>query len=161
MTIKELEERLDLPRASIRFYEREGLLSPARGENNYRDYSEEDARTLEKIKLLRQLHLDLNTIRRVQAGELTLSAALDGQLSALSSDRQALNRAEAVCRALRASGEGWAALDPSPGWPSWSAHPLPPLPTSSPRRTLSRPCPSAPVPGGGCWPGTWTCACTA
>ena len=37
MTIKELEERLDLSRASIRYYEQEGLLSPERRENGYRD----------------------------------------------------------------------------------------------------------------------------
>ena len=73
MTIKELEQRTGLPRTSIRFYEQEGLLNPERRENNYRDYSEEDARTLEKIKLLRQLGLDLDAIRRLQAGALALS----------------------------------------------------------------------------------------
>ena len=49
MTIKELEERTGMARANIRFYESEGLLSPARQENGYRDYSEEDVKTLEKI----------------------------------------------------------------------------------------------------------------
>ena len=53
MTIKELEQRTGLPRTSIRFYEQEELLHPERKENNYRDYSEEDVRTLKKIKLLR------------------------------------------------------------------------------------------------------------
>ena len=47
MTIKELEERTGMARANIRFYESEGLLSPARQENGYRDYSEEDVKTLE------------------------------------------------------------------------------------------------------------------
>ena len=37
MTIKELEQQLQIPRANIRYYEREGLLRPQRGENNYRD----------------------------------------------------------------------------------------------------------------------------
>ena len=64
MTIKELEKRTGLPRTSIRFYEQEGFLHPERRENNYRDYSQEDVCTLEKIKLLRQLSLDLDTIRR-------------------------------------------------------------------------------------------------
>ena len=70
MTIKELERRTSLPRTSIRFYEQEGLLTPERRENNYRDYSEDNVRTLEKIKLLRRLSLDLDAIRRLQAGEL-------------------------------------------------------------------------------------------
>ena len=72
MTIKELEERTGMTRANIRFYESEGLLSPARRENGYRDYSEEDVKTLEKIKLLRELHLDIDTIRLVQKAELPL-----------------------------------------------------------------------------------------
>ena len=57
MTIKELEERTGMPRANIRYYEEQELIFPQRLPNGYRDYSEEDANTLEKIKLLRQLHL--------------------------------------------------------------------------------------------------------
>ena len=36
MTIKELEEAVGMTRANIRFYEQEGLLSPARSANGYR-----------------------------------------------------------------------------------------------------------------------------
>ena len=68
MTSKEMEARSGVPRANIRYYEAEGLLAPARSGNGYRDYSEEDLRTLEKIKLLRRLSLDLDAIRRLQAG---------------------------------------------------------------------------------------------
>ena len=57
MTIHELEKRTGLPRASIRFYEKEGLIAPKRLANGYRDYSEEDALALEKIALLRRLDL--------------------------------------------------------------------------------------------------------
>ena len=52
MTIKEIEELAGMPRANIRYYEAEGLLSPVRSENGYRDYSEEDLSILKKIKLL-------------------------------------------------------------------------------------------------------------
>ena len=72
MTIKELEERTGMTRANIRYYENEGLLRPARLANGYRDYSEADVSALEKIKLLRQLHMDLETIRAVQSGALPL-----------------------------------------------------------------------------------------
>ena len=92
MTIKELEQRTGLPRTSIRFYEQEGLLTPERRENNYRDYSEEDVHTLEKIKLLRQLSLDLDDIRRLQAGELPLGQVLSEQALALEGDRTDLER---------------------------------------------------------------------
>ncbi|MDE6591314.1 MAG: MerR family transcriptional regulator, partial [Oscillospiraceae bacterium] len=72
MTIKELENKTGMARANIRYYENEGLLHPKRLDNGYRDYSEEDARTLEKIKLLRQIGLDIDTIRKVQSEALTL-----------------------------------------------------------------------------------------
>ncbi len=59
MTIKEIEELSGMTRANIRFYEAEGLLSPAREENGYRDYSEENLAILKRIKLLRSLHIPL------------------------------------------------------------------------------------------------------
>ena len=114
MTIKELEQRTGMPRANIRYYEEEGLLSPRRLDNGYRDYSEEDANTLEKIKLLRSLHLDIDTIRLVQRGELPLERALFTLLTKLEGDQVALGRAAQVCRRLQASGVEYAALEPEP-----------------------------------------------
>ena len=49
MTIKEVEKKLNITRANIRFYEKEGLLQPKRCDNEYRDYSEDDLKRLEKI----------------------------------------------------------------------------------------------------------------
>ena len=114
MTIKELEERTGMTRANIRFYESEGLLSPARRENGYRDYSEEDVKTLEKIKLLRELHLDIDTIRLVQKGELPLERALFTLLTKLEGDKAALDRAAQVCRELERTGVEYGALEPGP-----------------------------------------------
>ena len=114
MTIKELERRTGLPRTSIRFYEQEGFLAPERRENNYRDYSEADARTLEKIKLLRQLSLDLDTIRRIQAEEVTLSQALASQAQALEGDQADLARYAQVCWELSQARTSYQELDPEP-----------------------------------------------
>lgn len=114
MTIKELENRTGMPRANIRFYEGEGLLTPKRLDNGYRDYSEEDAATLEKIKLLRQLQLDIDTIRKVQAGALTLEQALFTQLTRLEGDKAVIERAAAVCRELQQTCVEYAALEPQP-----------------------------------------------
>ena len=63
MNIAEAERRTGLTRANIRFYEKEGLLKPTRGENGYRDYTEDNVQTLRKIMLLRRLRL-LNHARR-------------------------------------------------------------------------------------------------
>ena len=79
MNISQLETVLGLPRASIRFYEKEGLLSPERLANGYRDYSQADVETLRRIKLLRALGLPLEDIKALQAGELRLGEALRTQ----------------------------------------------------------------------------------
>lgn len=140
MTIKELESRTGMTRANIRFYEGEGLLNPKRLDNGYRDYSEDDARTLEKIKLLRQLQLDLDTIRKVQRGQLTLEQALFSQLTRLEGDKAILERAAEVCRALERSGVEYGALDPQPWLRELEALPaskrdaLPPPPVIQPER---------------------------
>ena len=63
MLIRELEHETGLDRATIRFYEKEGLITPKRAENGYRNYSQEDAAELKKIALLRELGVTLETIR--------------------------------------------------------------------------------------------------
>lgn len=55
MKIKDVEEQLDITKSNIRFYEKEGLITPNRTENGYRDYSEEDVRRLKEIVILRKL----------------------------------------------------------------------------------------------------------
>ena len=132
MTIKELEALVGMTRANIRFYEQEGLISPARQPNGYRDYSREDADTLSKIKLFRQLHLDLDAIRKLQSGELTLDRALEGQLTELEADQDALDRARQVCRRLRESGTSYAALDPRPWLAELERPPAPVSPRYAP-----------------------------
>lgn len=114
MTIKELEALVDLPRTSIRYYEREGLIAPSRSDNNYRDYTPEDADALQKIKLLRKLHLEVDTIRLIQQGSLSLDQALADQLHTLEGDQKALTQAREVCRALRESSSDYDHLNPLP-----------------------------------------------
>lgn len=43
MTIRDMEKKVGITSANIRFYEKEGLLNPKRNkDNNYRTYSEEE-----------------------------------------------------------------------------------------------------------------------
>ena len=49
MTIREIEALSGMTRANIRFYESEGLLTPNRMENGYRDYTRSDFDTLHKM----------------------------------------------------------------------------------------------------------------
>lgn len=125
MTIKELEETLGMTRANIRFYEQEGLLSPARNPNGYRDYSREDVATLQKIKLLRELDVDLDTIRALQSGEQTLSQVLKDQLARLEADETALTGARTVCAQLRREWLSYESLDAGPWLERLDSAPVP------------------------------------
>ena len=40
MKINEAEQLLGITKANIRFYEKEGLLTPSRNESSYREYSD-------------------------------------------------------------------------------------------------------------------------
>lgn len=76
MKVKDVEELLQLTRANIRFYEKEGLLNPQRNENGYRTYSEEDIEQLKKIILFRKLGVPVQDIKKIFNGEETISATV-------------------------------------------------------------------------------------
>ena len=94
MTIKEIEELAGMPRANIRYYEAEGLVSPTRSENGYRDYSKEDLSILKKIKLLRSLHMSMEEIKALHTGEQELSVVLEQQIKKLSAEKENLDKAQ-------------------------------------------------------------------
>lgn len=62
MTIKEIEQELGVPRATVRFYEKENLIHPKRSGNSYRAYSEEDVAALKKVIILRKIGLSVQEI---------------------------------------------------------------------------------------------------
>ena len=72
MTIKDVEMLLDIPRATVRFYEKEGLISPTREGNGYRDYSDEDVEKLQKIIILRKIGLPVEEINDLFDGAKTM-----------------------------------------------------------------------------------------
>ena len=78
MKINEVEQLVGITKRNIRFYEKEGLLSPSRNsDNGYREYGEAEVETLKQIKLLRKLDVPMEEIRRMQQGALILT---DGQI---------------------------------------------------------------------------------
>ncbi len=111
MRIQDFERRSGLERATIRFYEKEGLLCPHRTENGYRDYSEADLEDVKKIKLLRQLGLPLDKIRELQKGSAVLIDAVDKQIDALNEHVDAQQRAKEVCGEIKSAGETYMSLN--------------------------------------------------
>lgn len=111
MTSKEMEARSGVAKANIRYYEAEGLLTPQREKNGYRDYSEQDLVVLEKIKLLRRLGVTVEELKALCAGKTELGPVLERRLGEMKAERQTLDRVEQVCGELRSSGETFATLD--------------------------------------------------
>jgi len=100
MTIKEVEEKLGIPRASIRFYEKEGLINPKRKENGYREYSEGDVATLRKVVLFRKLGLSVSDIEDILDGSLALTDALTANVTKLEEQLAELNGAIAMSKII-------------------------------------------------------------
>ena len=95
MNIKQASEQSGVSAPNIRFYEKEGLLTPARRQGNgYRDYTAGDIRTLKLIRMLRMLDVPLPTIKAVLRGEQPLQQALQAQQTVL--EQQAAHLAAAM-----------------------------------------------------------------
>lgn len=106
MKINEAEQVIGITKKNIRFYEQQGLLSPSRASNGYRDYSETDVDTLRRIKLLRKLDIPLEEIRRLQSGSLTLEDCLRRHLIVLARRRTNLEAMEGFCAGMLAQKAG-------------------------------------------------------
>lgn len=95
MNIKQASEQSGVSAPNIRFYEKEGLLTPARQRDNcYRTYTEENIRTLKLIRMLRMLDLPLPAIKEVLQGRQPLQQALEAQQTVL--EQQAAHLAAAM-----------------------------------------------------------------
>ncbi len=106
MKISELEKQLSVPKATIRFYESEGLLRPERSTNNYRDYSDADLQQLKQILILRKLGLSIPEIKAVNDKTMQLSDALSASVLRMEEEKKRLDGAINVCQRLQAEPEG-------------------------------------------------------
>lgn len=112
MNIKQASEQSGVSAPNIRFYEKEGLLNPARlPGNDYRDYTEQDIRTLRFIRMLRMLDVPLPVIRSVLAGDASLGNILREQQTALEQRAKQLEGAARFCAELARQDPSAASLD--------------------------------------------------
>lgn len=89
-----------MTRANIRFYESQGLLTPTRDSNGYRNYSAQDLETLKRIRLLRTLHLSLEDIRAADSGTKDLGQILSDHLHSLRKEKDALAQCQYICEQM-------------------------------------------------------------
>lgn len=101
MKIQEVEKELNITRANIRFYEKEGLLAPPRKENGYRDYGDEEIAQLKKIIIFRKLGISVADIKSIFDGTLSLQTAVDNNIDRLHKEIEELNGAIEVCEQIK------------------------------------------------------------
>jgi len=106
MTIKEVEQITGLTRSNIRFYEKEKLISPERNASNgYREYSEEDIKTIEKVAYLRTLGISVEDIRRISNKEADLYDVVKAQRQSLDKQLSELENAKIMCERMLSSNK--------------------------------------------------------
>lgn len=116
MTIKDVETLLDIPRATVRFYEKEGLISPTREGNGYRDYSAEDVEKLKKIIILRKIGLPVEEINDLFDGVKTLEEVLDANIVNLQKQMEELKGAMKLSQKMKEDTVQIASMDVNIYW---------------------------------------------
>lgn len=111
MNIKEIEKITGMNRANIRFYESKGLLAPARNENGYREYTNEDLDVLFKIKLLRSIQISIDEIKSLQDASIELQYVLAEKLDLLESQQEQTLHAKDTCSRLIRDCVSYSTLD--------------------------------------------------
>lgn len=102
MTIKDVEQLTGITRQNIRFYEREGLIAPCRNpENQYREYSADDVKTLHQIRLYRKLNVSIEDIRSMEGRTLSLESCMEQCISNTEREMVRMAKIKEVCEELR------------------------------------------------------------
>ncbi len=116
MTIKELEMELGIPRATVRFYEKQKLIHPKRGENTYRDYSNEDVAILKKIIIFRKLGLSVSEIEDLLDGVTDLPDSINKNITELQKQIEELNGSLEICKQIQKRNEVMSTFDEQFYW---------------------------------------------
>jgi DNA-binding transcriptional MerR regulator len=102
--IGRLSELSGVPIKTIRYYSDAGILPPSgRTESRHRRYTEADLARLQLVRSLRELDVDLDTIRALLDRRSDLGALLDAHAATLETRIRSLRRQLAVVRAAAAS----------------------------------------------------------
>jgi len=98
MKINQVAELVGITSKNIRFYEDQGLIQPGRDpQNGYREYSMADAEKLGRIRLLRQLGISCDTIRRLGNGELDFDSCMREHIKVLEKESGNIKHMKEMC----------------------------------------------------------------
>ncbi|MEU1688765.1 MerR family transcriptional regulator [Micromonospora sp. NPDC005707] len=111
-SIGDLARRTGLPVKTIRFWSDRGILPPTgRGPTGHRRYGEESLARLELVRTLRELGVDLPTVRRVVEREVGLAEVAAAHAEALATQIRVLRLRRAVLTVVARRGATAAQAD--------------------------------------------------
>ena len=111
MKINELEDLLGVSKATIRYYEDQGLVTPQRSENGYREYSDEDVQLFQKIIVLRKLGLSMTELRDLIDGKAELDDVLSYNIEKLRTRQDEIASAIELCGKIKAEASDFSSID--------------------------------------------------
>ena len=111
MKINELEDLLGVSKATIRYYEDQGLVTPPRTDNGYREYSDEEVQLFQKIIVLRKLGLGIPEIRDLIDGKAELHDVLEYNMERLRTRQDEIASMMELCGKIEAEATDFASID--------------------------------------------------
>lgn len=112
MNISEIEKMTGLSKQTIRFYEKEGLISPKRNQDNqYREYDENDVRQLKLIYVLRKTGLSVEEISKVLNDEVSMRDAVNARRKEIVEERKEQDKLLDFCDSLKMQSKEWIDVD--------------------------------------------------
>ncbi|MBO5196780.1 MAG: MerR family transcriptional regulator [Clostridia bacterium] len=116
MKIKELENLLYVSRSNIRFYEKQGLFSPERKDNNYREYTEQDIKVLKKIIIFRKMGFTVEEIKLIQNDELPFAEAITNAQQRIEDEIEQLNGSLKLIKQVAKENSSFDEIDFNEHW---------------------------------------------
>lgn len=111
MKINDVEKLTEMTKKTIRFYEEQDLIHPARQENGYREYTQEDVEALLRIKFLRNLSVPIGDIRKVKQGKMTLPECMENNSSKIKEQRKTLDVIAEIGEEISSGNMSWENID--------------------------------------------------
>lgn len=100
MTIKDVEKKLNISRANIIFYEKQGLILPKRNDNEYRNFNEDDLKRLKQIIIFRRCNISIDDIKAIFNGKKSLNEISKEKMLEIDNMIKELNGAKKICEKL-------------------------------------------------------------
>lgn len=112
MNIAEVEKLTGMSKQTIRFYEKEGLITPKRNQKNqYREYDENDIKQLKLIYVLRKTGLSVGDISKVLSDELSMTDAINTRRAEIIEERKEQDKLLDFCDSLKMQSKEWIDVD--------------------------------------------------